>query len=74
VPLSSLVDYDQEKGQAALMIVVNGVARLSPVTVVDQDDQSAIVAGAENTDHPIGVAAILVVNPDSIQEGEFIGE
>ncbi len=74
VPLSSLVDYDQEKGQAALMIVVNGVARLSPVTVVDQDDKSAIVAGAENTDHRIGVAAILVVNPESIQEGEFIGE
>ncbi|NLO35786.1 MAG: hypothetical protein GX112_05460 [Clostridiaceae bacterium] len=74
VPVSSLLDYDADNGTAILMIVVNGVARHCPVAVVDQDGQSAIVAGVADADYPISVATILVVNPDSIQEGEFIGE
>ncbi len=73
VPLSSLLDHDKEKSQARLMIVVRGVARSCQVQVVDHDADAAIILAIPEEQYQPEVSTVLVVNPQSIEEGEFIG-
>jgi hypothetical protein len=73
VPASALIDYDQAQGRATIMLVNNGFTRLCRVHVLDYDRESAIIQGVAGDDVKPEVSTILVVNPDSIEAGEFIG-
>ncbi len=73
VPLSSLIDLDREKQQAQLMIVVRGVARRCLVKVLDLDADAAIIEAVADEEYQPELSTVLVVNPQSIEEGEFIG-
>jgi hypothetical protein len=68
-----LIDYDQAQGRATIMLVNNGFTRLCRVHVLDYDRESAIIQGVAGDDVKPEVSTILVVNPDSIEAGEFIG-
>jgi hypothetical protein len=73
VPYAALFAHDIELGQASMMIVVRGVARSCIVQVVDHDREHAIVSPIETELYKPDVSTILVVNPESIEAGEFIG-
>lgn len=74
VPVSALIGYDADLSQASLMIVDGGVTRTCLVEVVDQDREYAIIKAIESEKYHPGVSTVLVVNPASIEAGEFIGE
>ncbi len=74
VPLASLLDHDKEKARARLLIVVRGVARSCQVEVIDYDADAAIIAAIPDQEFQPEVSTVLVVNPQSIEEGEFIGD
>lgn len=73
VPYAALVAHDTELGQASMMIVVRGVARSCNVQVIDYDRDHAIIRPIETELYQPDVSTILVVNPSSIEAGEFIG-
>ncbi|MEA4888469.1 MAG: HlyD family efflux transporter periplasmic adaptor subunit [Clostridiaceae bacterium] len=73
VPLTSLIDFDETAGQSSIMIVINGYTRICKVTVKDHDRESAIIEPIDTETYKPSESNILVVNPDSIEEGEFIG-
>lgn len=73
VPLTSLIDLDTDSGQASLMIVTGGFTQICKVDVLDSDRESAIVQAIETERNKPVASSILVVNPESIEAGEFIG-
>jgi hypothetical protein len=73
VPVSALIGADPAAGRASLMIVSGGYTRSCQVGIVDQDREYAIVKGIDGEEFKPDVATILVVNPESIGAGEFIG-
>ena len=73
VPVSALIDYDSDLSQAGLMIVSGGYTRKCLVDVIDQDREFAIIRAIETEPYKPAVATVLVVNPLSIEAGEFIG-
>jgi hypothetical protein len=73
VPTASLINYDEKTGVAGVMIVTGGYTRASQVKVVDHDREYAIIEAIKTEEYQPVVASILVVNPDSIEAGEFIG-
>lgn len=74
VPYSALIDHDEENHQASLMIVVGGFTRICQIGVVDYNHESAIIEALESEVYQPQIATLLVVNPESIEAGEFIGE
>jgi multidrug efflux pump subunit AcrA (membrane-fusion protein) len=74
VPYSALIDHDEESRMASLMIVVGGFTRICQVRVVDHNQESAIIEALEGETYQPAIATLLVVNPESIEAGEFIGE
>jgi hypothetical protein len=72
VPLSALVGYDAKTGTASIELVIGGYTQACPVSVVDQDSESAIIAGVEGEKTQPQVSAIVIANPESIEAGEFI--
>jgi len=74
VPVSALIDYDSDLSQASLMIVSGGYTRRCLVDVVDLDREFAIIQAIETEQYKPAVSTVLVVNPTSIEAGEFIGD
>lgn len=74
VPAGSLLNYDPEKNQAELMIVSGGFTRISKVRVIDSDRENAIVESWPDENFQIGKSTVLVINPEAIEAGEYIGD
>jgi len=73
VSVSSFVSYDREKKTAVLKVVKDGYVRLADMRVLAADRDEAIVESLPDAAYPISAYGILVVDPTSIVEGEFIG-
>ncbi len=73
VPVSALIDYDETDATASLMMVVKGRTRTCKVNVIDQGREFAIVEGIETEPYQPALSSVLVSNPQSIEEGELIG-
>lgn len=73
IPVTSLLNYDEARGKAEIMIVSGGFTRISKVRVLDTDRETAIVESWPDESLQIGESTLLVVNPQSIEEGEYIG-
>lgn len=73
VPVSALIDYNAPAAQAKLMIVTGGYTQTCLVDVVDIDREYAIVKAIDTEEYKPEISSILVVNPESIGEGDFIG-
>ncbi len=73
VPYEALIEPDHERQEAGLMLVVEGFTRLSRVSIKATDRVSAIVEPLASQAYQPTVSTILVVNPKTIEEGEFIG-
>jgi biotin carboxyl carrier protein len=74
VPLVSLVDYKEKKTEASIMIVSEGLTQLRSVRILDHDDQYAIIEPIDDSENAPVVSTILVVNPDSVEEGQIIAD
>lgn len=73
IPVSALIDYDTDLGEAGLIIVSGGYTRSCRVKVIDKDREFAIIQAIDTEAFRPVVSTILVVNPDSIEAGDFIG-
>jgi len=73
VPYTALMNHDVESSKAELMLVIRGVVRKSQVHVIDFDEESAIIEAIETEPYQPVITGILVTNPKSVEEGEFIG-
>jgi len=76
IPRVSLIDLDTSSRTASILMVTGGYTRLVPVEIVDYDREYAIIdaspeAGEE--DLKPSLSSVIVANPESIGEGEFIG-
>lgn len=76
IPRVSLIDFDPSSRTASILMVTGGYTRLVPVEIIDYDREYAIIdsspdAGEE--DLKPSLSAVIVANPESIGEGEFIG-
>ncbi|NCC75163.1 MAG: hypothetical protein EOM08_01875 [Clostridia bacterium] len=76
IPRVSLIDFDSSGRTASILMVTGGYTRLVPVKIVDYDREYAIIdvsgeAGEE--DLKPSLSSVIVANPESIGEGEFIG-
>jgi ribulose bisphosphate carboxylase small subunit len=72
--LVSLVDYKEKKTEASIMIVSEGLTQLRSVRILDHDDQYAIIEPIDDSENAPVVSTILVVNPDSVEEGQIIAD
>lgn len=72
-PVSALFDLDDNRGEASLMTVLNGKTQTIRVAVIDRDREFAIVEGLTGEPLQPALSTVIVVNPESIGEGEFIG-
>ncbi|HBP38049.1 MAG TPA: hypothetical protein DD640_04790 [Clostridiales bacterium] len=73
VPTASLIEYDAATKQAGLMLVIEGKTRFCQVKVIDQDREYAIIKAIPSEKYQPAVSSVLVVNPESIEAGELIG-
>lgn len=73
VPYEALIEPDLQTKQASLMLVVEGFTRLCRVSLVDTDSKAAIIEPIDSEPYKPSTSTILVVNPGSIEAGEFIG-
>lgn len=73
VPLAALIDFDEAARSASLMIVDGGFTRICKVEIMDYDRESAIIQALASETIKPAESTILVVNPASIEAGEFIG-
>ncbi len=73
VPLSSILELDPDTLEGKLMIVQGGYTRLTRVVVKDQDREYAIIEPVDGQLHMPAVSTVMVLNPEAIGEGEFIG-
>ena len=76
IPRVSLIDFEPSSRTASILMVTGGYTRLVPVAIVDYDREYAIIdaspeAGEE--DLKPSLSSVIVANPESIGEGEFIG-
>lgn len=74
VPVAALMDSEGVGGYAEILLVADGYTRKSRVRILDSDRDHAIIEADETSLHKPGASTILVVNPASIEEGEFIGD
>ncbi len=72
-PVSALFDLDENRDEASLMTVLNGKTQTIRVAVIDRDREFAIVDGLAGEALQPALSTVIVVNPESIGEGEFIG-
>lgn len=73
VSQSALFDRDENRGEATLLMVSGGYTRQSRVAILDQDRDHAIIKALPDQEHRAIASSVIVVNPESIEEGEFIG-
>ncbi len=73
VEVASFVSYDSDSKRAVVKIVQDGYVRLSEVKVVAADRDEAIVEALPEAKYPVSAHAVLVVDPDAIAEGDYIG-
>ncbi|MBP1757280.1 MAG: hypothetical protein H6Q62_136 [Firmicutes bacterium] len=77
IPRVALINFKPEQKSADLMLVNGGYTKQVTVDVVDYDREYAIIAARESEnpdDIQPSVSAVVVVNPESIAAGEFIGD
>jgi len=73
IPRKSLVDYNEVNGTARVMFLKANYATSKEVTVVEADEESAIIASSK--DPSKGIISRYdnyLVNPQNIQEGQLI--
>lgn len=73
VPISSIMNLDPETKEGQLLIVQGGYTRISRVLVTDQDREYAIIEPVADQPYKPVVSTVMVLNPNAIEEGEFIG-
>ncbi len=88
IPRVALIDFDPQLRTADILIVNGGYTRQVTVDIVDYDREYVIIAAqedetisesSEDTSNPdLAIkptpSTVIVVNPDSIAAGEFIGD
>lgn len=88
IPRIALIDFDPQFRTADIMIVNGGYTHQIPIDIVDYDREYAIIAAQESSEEsavsdgqtakPAQLkptpSAVIVVNPESIAAGEFIGD
>ena len=70
LPISAVTEDD---GKAWIWVVHSGFARQAAVKVLDRDRSFAIIEPMEDNPYAIRASSIVVVNPDSVMEGEQVG-
>lgn len=76
IPRVSLIDFDTSSRTASILMVTGGYTRLVPVQILDYDREYAIIDSSPDAgedDLKPSLSAVIVANPESIGEGEFIG-
>jgi hypothetical protein len=73
IPMSALTEIDLNRNEATLMLVSGGYTHNSRVAIIDHDREYAIIEGLADQEHQPSLSTVIVVNPDSIEVGEFIG-
>lgn len=77
IPRVALINFKPEQKSADIMLVTGGYTKQIGVDVVDYDREYAIIAAADpssSEDLKPAVSSVIVVNPESIAAGEFIGD
>lgn len=73
IPLSALIEIDDYRREATLVVVSGGYTRAVRVAIIDRDREYAIIEGLPDQDITPDLATVVVLNPDAIEVGEFIG-
>lgn len=73
VPKSAFVNYQEGNLEAKLKIVDAGYIRLASVKITESNREYALIEGAEGSDVVIGEGTIILLNPESMQEGTTLG-
>lgn len=74
IPISAIIGFDKTAKTGEIMIVSNGYARISKINIIDYDREDAIIEGVKDQQYSPAVNGYLVKNPESVKEGENIGE
>lgn len=77
IPRVALINFKPDQKSADLMLVDGGYTKQVTVDVIDYDREYAIIT-AHETENPDdlkpSVSTVIVVNPEAIAAGEFIGD
>jgi len=70
VPIGALLEQD---GTSYIMLNESGFARRTAVRVLDRDRTRAIIEPTEDNPYALKASSIVIVNPESVEEGEKVG-
>ena len=73
IPLSALTQIDPHRHEATLTAVSGGYTHAVRVAILDQDREFGIIEGLPGEAITLDVSTVIVLNPESIEVGEFIG-
>lgn len=74
VPKTALIAYQEGNLDAKLKIVDGGFVKEIPVKITASNDQYALIESPEDAEIKLKLASMILLNPDSMEEGEAIGD
>lgn len=74
IPYSSIQNFDKTNSTGEIMIVSGGYTRKAKIKVLDYDREYAIIEAVKGGQYTPALYSYLVKNPESVKEGENIGD
>lgn len=74
VPKTSLIGYQEGNVEAKLKIIDGGYVKETTVKITATNDQYALVESPEGAELKVRVSTMILLNPDSMKEGEALGD
>lgn len=74
VPKSALIGYKEGNLEAEVKLVYGGYVHTCPVKISETNTYYALIQPVDNTPYPIEVSTMILLNPESMEEGDPIAE
>lgn len=74
VPKTALIDYQEGNVEAGIKSIEGGYVHQQNVRIISTNNEYALVESKEGSDFPLKVSTMILLNPQSMKEGEELAE
>lgn len=74
VPKTALIDYQEGNVEAGLKTIEGGYVHQQTVRIIRTNTEYALVESKEGSEFPLKVSTMILLNPQSMKEGEELAE
>lgn len=72
VPKTALINYREGNVEAEIKLISGGYVHKTAVKIIEDNARYALIEGLENGEYPVEVSTMILLNPQSMEEGEPI--